>query len=180
MFYGRFYFQQQFSAKMMERLWAPWRSQYVEKHSDRVGQSCFLCEIVDERTTDCELVVFRTELHIVLLNKFPYNAGHILIATKRHVPFFTDLSKDELIDYAKVLQLSHSVLNAALHPHGLNSGVNIGEAAGAGVPSHIHSHVVPRWRGDSNFMSTVGDTRVISSSLTDMSQILREHFAKLA
>ncbi|MFZ9870664.1 MAG: HIT family protein [Candidatus Kapaibacteriota bacterium] len=151
----------------MERIWSPWRSQYIEAQPTAT-EECFLC--VAGRCTSAsvkELVVATFEHWVVLLNRYPYNAGHVLIAPRAHVAVLSDLAVGASASFHEVLQQTVEIVTEVLHPDGVNIGLNLGAAAGAGVPGHLHWHVVPRWRGDANFMATTADTRVISSAIED-------------
>ena len=136
----------------MDRLWTPWRSEYVSQAGDD-DDRCFLCD------PENELVVYRTELSLVVLNKFPYNTGHLMIAPRRHVGDLWDLNSDERHDLFDSTAHSVEVVRDVMSPHGFNTGMNLGRVAGAGIPGHLHMHVVPRWGGDTNFMPVTGDTR---------------------
>ncbi|MFN3305818.1 MAG: HIT family protein [Candidatus Kapaibacteriota bacterium] len=151
----------------MEILWSPWRSQYIESFKDEGKEPiCFVCEAIEKvEEAKQRLVVFRTLHTIVLLNKFPYNAGHLLVCPIKHTPTLDDLTNDELLDLISVVRTSTNVLKKAFKPHGFNIGINIGRVAGAGLPEHIHFHVLPRWNGDTSFISVISDTKVISQSM---------------
>jgi len=151
------------------RLWAPWRMEYI-RVADKTG--CIFCEALK---TD-KYVVYRTDKSMVILNAFPYNNGHIMIAPVRHVGEFESLTDEELFDLIKLLPLSITKLKAVYNPHGFNIGVNLGRPAGAGIIDHIHIHIVPRWVGDTNFMPVIGDTKVISQSLDESCKLLRTAF----
>ncbi len=159
----------------MERqnLWAPWRVPYIrglEKNDE-----CFLCHHVAHPEEDAEnLVLWRTGRSIVLLNRFPYNNGHLLIAPVRHIADFNETSDEEMLELVKLVRESQRALSAAIRPHGFNIGLNFGRCAGAGLPGHMHIHVVPRWDGDTNFMGVCSDTRVISQSLLDLLAELKQ------
>ena len=160
----------------MDILWSPWRAQYIDTFKDETKpkEECFFCGAINDLEHDKErLVVHRSNLSIVMLNRYPYNGGHILIAPKRHTGEFLELSKDETADLMELAQLSIKVINSVSAPHAYNMGMNLGREAGAGVPGHLHLHIIPRWNGDTNFMSSVCETKVISQSLED----IRESFA---
>ena len=155
----------------MDQLWAPWRSSYVtaEKPKDA---GCFICRGVAETTDRENLLVLRTELSVVQLNRYPYNNGHLLIAPKRHRGRPADLDDAELLDLQRVLRDMLGVLERRMTPDGFNVGLNLGAAAGAGLPGHMHWHVVPRWNGDTNFMPVLTDTKVIVQSLDALYDLL--------
>lgn len=164
----------------MDFLWSPWRSSYIEKFKEKKeGQldECFFCKVLDNPTDEqANLLVARKDLCIVMLNKFPYTSGHLLIAPIRHIATFQELSDDELMDIFRTIRQSISVLEKAFAPAGFNIGVNIGNVAGAGLPGHIHFHIVPRWAGDKNFMYVTGETNVISFSHEDILAKLKPMF----
>jgi ATP adenylyltransferase len=136
-----------------------------------------LCDAVNSENFSSEnLLVFRTELSIVLLNRYPYNSGHLLIAPTCHTGDFINLPEENLIDIMLNVQKAVKVLNEIYKCHGFNVGANLGRAAGAGVPDHVHFHVIPRWNGDTNFIPVIADTKVISESLEDSHRIIKETF----
>ncbi|MFZ5651697.1 MAG: HIT family protein [Bacillota bacterium] len=146
----------------MERIWAPWRTVYIGKDH---GSVCIFCEKLESDRDAENYVIYRGVKTFALLNLYPYNNGHILIAPKRHVGDITDLDQDEILELGLVTQKMTRLLRAAFSPEGFNIGVNLGKIAGAGVPGHFHIHIVPRWGGDTNFMPVLGDVRVISEGL---------------
>ncbi|MFZ5647520.1 MAG: HIT family protein [Bacillota bacterium] len=146
----------------MERIWAPWRTVYIGKDH---GSACIFCEKLESDKDAENYVIYRGDKTFALLNLYPYNNGHILIAPKRHVGDITDLDQDELLELGLVTQKMTRLLRAAFSPEGFNIGVNLGKIAGAGVPGHFHIHIVPRWGGDTNFMPVLGEVRVISEGL---------------
>jgi ATP adenylyltransferase len=161
----------------VDRLWAPWRLAYITAPKDKpttAGDECFICRAVAGTDDRANLVVHRTDLSIVVLNLFPYNNGHLLVTPKAHKARLDELTTDELIDVQLTLQKMIGVLEKRMKPDGFNVGLNLGRAAGAGVPGHLHWHIVPRWIGDSNFMTTVSDVRVLSQSLEALYALLVE------
>jgi len=150
----------------LDRLWADWRSDYVS-HPDtgRTDRGCVLCNIVNA-TDDVEaLVLERADVTITVMNLYPYGSGHLMVAPVRHVASFLDLSDDENVALARAQTRALSAIQRAYNPDGANLGANLGRAAGAGVPGHLHVHVLPRWSGDTNFMTTVAEARVMPESL---------------
>lgn len=125
------------------------------------------------------LIVSREPHSFILMNRYPYNAGHLLVLPYREVPFPEDLSEEELLCFTKTTLKARRILNEALQPDGFNIGINLGEAAGAGIPKHLHQHVVPRWKGDTNFMPVLGDTRVLPQALDVMWEHLSATAARL-
>ena len=153
----------------MDRLWSPWRSVYVEGATEAPESECFLCTCARVTVPSVDsLVVARFEHCYVVLNRFPYNAGHLLIAPNDHVGELQALAPATTHDMMAATQQSINVLNRVISPHGFNFGANLGRAAGAGVPDHIHWHLVPRWDGDTNFMPSVGETKVMSHALESL------------
>ena len=149
---------------MSSHLQAPWRMAYIKGLSKPEGEECFLCAAA-KATSDDErrgrLIVWDTELSVVVVNLFPYTNGHLLIAPKAHKADLEELTDAEAIDLQKQTTEAVKLLKRALSPQGFNIGINLGRCAGAGLPGHVHQHVVPRWNGDVNFMTVVGDVRVV-------------------
>lgn len=141
-------------------------------------QSCFLCQATGLGVLDSfqaeNLLVASTEHSLVILNKFPYSSGHILVSPRRHLPHIEDLSPSESLDSMQMLQKSTRALKRAFHPDGFNVGINLGQIAGAGVPGHLHIHVVPRWNGDHNFMTVAGNTRVMPMLMEEIWNKIRQ------
>ena len=159
----------------MKPLWAPWRMAYIEEEK---LSGCIFCDKPKDRDSRASLVLAETGHTVVMLNKYPYNNGHILLAPKRHENKFSALPPEEYQDLSNALRLSLEVLERALRPGGFNLGMNLGRAAGAGVEDHLHWHVVPRWEGDTNFMPVVGETRVIPQHLSENYDRLSPLFKK--
>ncbi len=162
----------------MERdnLWAPWRINYIQdlNKTDK-NNECFLCRNFKNPRNDTEnLVLWRTDKSIVVLNRYPYNNGHMLIAPAKHIPDLNEAGDDELLEMTRLIRESQKALSLAIKPHGFNIGMNFGRCAGAGLPGHLHIHIVPRWSGDTNFMSVCSDTKVISQSLTELYEQLKK------
>ena len=162
----------------MKVLWAPWRMEYIKK-AIKGEQGCFLCEKSREKRDAENYVVYRSKHAFAILNAYPYNNGHMLIAPYRHVPDFESLTQEEVLDIHSILVLSVKALKIAYNPDGFNIGVNIGRVAGAGLEEHIHVHIVPRWSGDTNFMPVLAETKVIAQHLRATYEELVEAF-KLA
>lgn len=155
-----------------ETLWAPWRLNYIV-NADKATDGCFLCRYRDD-TRDAEnYVVDRSPLSLIVLNRFPYNNGHLLIAPREHKATLDELSADELLDLQVQLRRMVKLLSLVMGADGFNVGLNLGRVAGAGLPGHLHWHVVPRWNGDVNFMPIVADTKVIPQSLDALYQLLQ-------
>ncbi len=167
----------------METLWSPWRSKYIAgfKHKKSEDKSdCFICDAVGDLEHDEEcLIAARYEKVIVMMNRYPYNNGHVLVTPKRHIGNFLELTTEELSEINIVNQKCVEALTKMYNPNGFNIGANLGEAAGAGLPGHIHFHVMPRWNGDTSFVSTVGDIKVISFGMEETYQQMREELKKI-
>jgi len=158
-------------------LWAPWRIQYIR--GPKTGE-CFFCGKAGAPERDAANHVIARGRHcFVLLNEFPYNSGHLMIAPYRHVADLDALTPEEFADILDLTVRSEQMLKKLMHPDGFNFGFNIGAAAGAGVKDHVHGHLVPRWVGDTNFMPVLGDTRVIPEALTETTRALRATWAEL-
>lgn len=159
----------------MQQLWSPWRLAYVLGEKEA---GCVFCDA--PREPEASLVIWSGARSFVILNKYPYNNGHVMVVPVRHVPNLSSLDVAELHELASGIQLAERVLMRAYAPHGINIGVNIGEPAGAGILHHVHVHLVPRWNGDTNFMTVVGDTRVLPEDLASAAARLRPLFSELA
>jgi ATP adenylyltransferase len=150
--------------------------EYIESHkNDERPEACVFCQLL-ERTTGEERILRRTELAFVTLAKYPYNPGHLLVLPVRHTGDVEELSVEEDAEIAKLLKLSVNALREQEGPHGFNVGLNLGRVAGAGIPDHLHWHIVPRWGGDTNFMPVVGETRVLPELLDETYKRLRPAF----
>ena len=161
----------------MKNLWAPWRMTYIE-HDVDAGNECFLCKALkDEGKEDC-LILWRGELTFCILNRFPYNNGHLLIATNRHVGEVEELTPEEMTALMRDTVRAQKVLTNVMHPHGFNWGLNVGRVAGAGLVDHLHMHLVPRWNGDTNFMPVFAEVKVIPQALQEVCSKLREEAQK--
>jgi ATP adenylyltransferase len=163
----------------MDHLWAPWRMSYVAAPKPSQPKTdhpddCFLCRGLSEANDRANLIVSRTTLSTVVLNRFPYNNGHLLIAPFSHKATLADLTTAELLDLQETLRTMIGRLEKLMTPDGFNVGLNLGRAAGAGLPGHLHWHIVPRWNGDTNFMPVFTDTRVIVQSLDALYSLLTE------
>ncbi len=155
----------------MERLWAPWRARYIRDSSSQAApdrsSGCFLCDALAQANDRDNLLVLRREHSAVFLNKFPYNNGHLLVCPLPHRGSLAELSGADLHEPLDTIREVTTILDRMLRPQGYNIGVNQGRTAGAGLPGHLHWHVVPRWDGDANFMPVLGETKVIVESLEE-------------
>ena len=157
----------------MDRLIRPWRMDYVSGPKE---EGCFFCAAIDSTDDAANLVVARRPLALAILNRYPYNSGHVMVAPLRHVPSLGDLSADERLGIMDLVTETVAVLEEEMHPDGFNVGINLGRAAGAGVPGHLHVHAVPRWVGDTNFMPVVGETMVLPEALETTQERLHRRF----
>lgn len=160
-----------------DRLWAPHRSAYL---TDEAGQfdddSCPFC-LAQQISDDAGLIVLRGETAYVVLNKYPYNSGHLLVCTNRHVPLYDQLSRDEMLEMGELTAQAMRTLRKVANAAGFNIGLNQGDVAGAGVAGHIHQHIVPRWAHDINFMPIIGGTKVLPELLADTRNVLVENWS---
>jgi ATP adenylyltransferase len=156
----------------MERLWTPWRLSYVTSASRSNTADCIFCDALQDIDRE-PLVVHRGQRAFVILNKFPYNNGHLMVVPHRHVGRLADLSGDELAELIALTQAGERALAGVYAPHGFNMGINVGKPAGAGILDHLHVHVVPRWDGDTSFMTVFGETRVLPEELPVTAERLR-------
>ncbi len=164
----------------MERIWSPWRSEYMDSFKEEKNDDkSFMLQAIESSDDEKHLVVARFPLCIVIMNKYPYNNGHILIAPKREVNDIALLTEDEYNQINSVLRLAIKAIKNVYNPHGYNMGLNCGTAAGAGLPQHLHYHIVPRWNGDSNFMSSIAEVKVISEHIQKSRGFLATEFEKL-
>ena len=157
----------------MDKLWAPWRVKYINLLQDKGKKKCIFCAMLKEKNDRKNFIVMRTQYSFCVLNIYPYNNGHLLIVPYRHVSGLSNLRKEERDDLFDLLLLMKMRVKKTLKPGGYNIGINLGKIAGAGFPGHLHIHLVPRWRGDVNFMPVIGNTKIISQSLKILFQRLR-------
>jgi ATP adenylyltransferase len=157
----------------MEQLWAPWRLAYVAVDKPPPGeQPCFICHGLNEGQDRKNLIIRRTARSVVLLNRFPYNNGHLLVAPQAHLGRLDELAPEDHLDLMQTVTQMVELLTAVMKPDGYNLGVNLGRSAGAGLPGHLHWHIVPRWDGDTNFMPILADVKVIVQSLDALHDLL--------
>lgn len=154
----------------MQQIWAPWRAQYIEQGQTPEGQAtaCFLCRGLEQQDDRANLLVWRRPHSAVYLNRYPYNNGHLLVAPRSHRGQLSDLQGAELLEPVETIRLLTGVLDRMFRPDGYNVGLNQGRSAGAGLPGHLHWHIVPRWDGDTNFMPVLGQTKVIIQGLVEL------------
>ena len=167
------------AGEVMEHLWAPWRMAYVAAPKT---EGCFLCHAANARTAEAEaaqLVLARRGEAFALMNRYPYNAGHVMVVPARHVAGLDALSPGEALDCWRLVVDTQKALTTICLPDGYNLGINQGKAGGAGLAEHLHIHVVPRWEGDHNFMTVMADARVVPEALAATAAKIREAFARL-
>jgi ATP adenylyltransferase len=160
----------------MERLWSPWRLTYVTGTSRECD--CIFCDAA--AGPDSPLVVHRGARCFVILNLYPYNNGHLMVVPARHIATLAEATPEELAEAIALTRVAEMALTECYAPHGINVGINLGKAAGAGVIGHLHVHLVPRWNGDTNFMTVVGEVRVLPEDLAQTAERLRPLFARLS
>ena len=158
----------------MDYLWSPWRYRYLTGAEKSEG--CVFCRIAAEDDDERNLIVFRAEFNFVVLNRFPYTSGHLMVVPYVHAPALSDVDTATCAEMMTLVRTSETHLRAIYRPDGLNLGMNIGHSAGAGIAGHIHMHVLPRWHGDANFMTTVAETRVLPEELEVTWQRVRAAF----
>jgi ATP adenylyltransferase len=163
----------------MKTLWAPWRMEYIIEAKEDTSERCIFCDKPKQKTDRKNLIVYRTENCFVMLNKYPYNNGHLMIIPYIHVPDPLLLDDKILLGVQLTINLAIRALDQTMQPHGLNIGMNIGRTAGAGIDDHIHWHLVPRWNGDTNFMPVISETKVVSEALDKTWGKLHKAFKKI-
>lgn len=149
----------------MNHLWSPWRMSYIQ--SPKSNKKCVFCHSVEQNDSSENLIVYRGKNSFVILNRYPYTSGHIMVLPFAHEPNLINLDPETRTEMMELTTQSTDVLQKVYNPQGFNLGANLGEAAGAGIEEHVHIHVVPRWTGDTNFMSSLGNTRVLPEALED-------------
>jgi len=161
----------------MDQIVAPWRIEWVEREDKNADlEGCPFCVLPERDEDRSNLVVARSEHSFVLLNNYPYNPGHTMVIPRRHVGTYEALPEAELLDHARLKQVTLRALKNGLNPDGFNIGMNLGEGAGGSIGDHIHTHIVPRWKGDTNFMPVIGETNVIVEAVADTYDRLHEGF----
>ena len=166
----------------MKNLWSPWRSKYIESFKDeQTDGKCIFCEAIDKDINDMNnLLVHKSKNTIVIMNLYPYNNGHLMIVPKRHISSIEQLNSDESHEMMDEIILAEKVLQKIYSAQGFNVGANLGRAGGAGIEKHIHFHIVPRWNGDTNFMPTIGEVKVISQDLAETKKNLLAGYEELS
>lgn len=154
-------------------LWAPWRASFIQGKKEK---GCIFCNRLKARDAISNLIVYRGSTAFVIMNKYPYNSGHVMVVPKRHLGQIERLSTEESVEFFELIQRSTAILKRVLKPSAMNLGMNLGRSSGAGIPGHLHMHIVPRWTGDTNFMPIIGETKVISVPLGPVYRKLRAEF----
>lgn len=169
------------SRERMERLFAPWRIEWINREEKNPDvEECVFCEL-PARENDAEnLIVARSPHSFVMLNNYPYNPGHVMVIPEYHTAAYSSLPTEVLCDHAKLQARTFEALEAAVGPDGFNSGMNIGEGSGGSIREHVHTHIVPRWAGDTNFMPVIGETKVIVEAVEETYEAIHEGFSSLA
>ena len=157
----------------MERIWAPWRMQFIRMKKPK---GCFLCDNPKKGDDARNYILYRGSENFVILNSYPYNPGHLMVAPYRHVASLEDLTEEERNEHFKIVSQCVKVLREEANPEGFNIGMNLGKASGAGITGHVHTHIVPRWQGDINFMSVLADTKVVPEALAETYERLKDKF----
>lgn len=163
----------------MERLWAPWRMQYIEQIDDPADEGCIFCGKPEENDDEKNLILHRSSHCFVIMNLFPYNNGHLMVIPYRHLSDYRDLTDEELLDMQQLVRKTVGIIDGLMKPQGYNIGMNLGRVAGAGIADHLHTHIVPRWNGDTNFMPVLGQVKVISEELRTTWRKLRAEFERV-
>ena len=161
----------------MEQVFAPWRIEWVRRGKEYDG--CVFCRMRDTDDDRDERVVARSSHSFVVLNNSPYNPGHVMVVPHEHTGEYEELDDETLLDHAQLKQATFDALRASFDPDGFNAGLNLGEGAGGSIEEHLHTHIVPRWEGDTNFMPVTSDTKVVVQALEESYEELREGFASL-
>lgn len=159
----------------MERIWAPWRVEYILQEKDK---GCIFCEKIKERRDKKNYILYRGRSSFIIMNIFPYNSGHLMVAPCKHTADLGDLEEKELIELMVLVRESMGILRRALKPEGFNLGMNLGKCAGAGVIDHLHFHIVPRWQGDTNFMPLFSETKIMPELLESTYKKLKKEIKR--
>ncbi len=163
--------------KTIRTVFTPWRLKYILGFKRGRPKGCFLCDAAEHPDRDAEnLVIYRGEHAFIIMNRYPYNTGHVMVAPYRHVGDWADLTPEERAEIGELVALAEEKLRELLRPDGFNVGINIGDVAGAGLPGHVHVHVVPRWKGDTNFLPVVSDVRLVPEDVESTYRRLKQLF----
>jgi len=157
----------------MEQLWAPWRIEYIRQEK---VEGCILCDKPRQDADTLNYILYRGSKNFIMLNSYPYNGGHLMIAPYRHIASLEELTDEERNEHFEIVSRSTRLLKQVFNPAGFNIGINLGRVAGAGIDDHIHTHIVPRWQGDTNFMPVIADIKVVNEALTEIYESLKDKF----
>ncbi len=157
----------------MEHIWAPWRIEYIRMEKPK---GCIFCDKYSQNDDALNYILYRGDKNFVIMNSYPYNPGHLMIAPYQHTGNLEELADEELHEHFKIISRSIQLLKKVFNPDGFNIGMNIGRIAGAGIADHFHTHIVPRWSGDTNFMPVVADTKVVNEAIGETYQKLKGKF----
>ena len=157
----------------MKQIWAPWRIEYIQMEKP---EGCILCDKPKEKYDVANYILYRGDKNFIIMNSYPYNPGHLMIAPYRHVANLEELTDEERCEHFEMVSRSVKILREVFNPAGFNIGMNLGKIAGAGIDDHIHTHIVPRWQGDTNFMPVIADVRVIPEALASTYEKLKGRF----
>ena len=166
----------------MEKIYAPWRDKYVTKtvkeksNEERLQEACVFCEQLEKNDDDKFFILKRFKKTFVMFNRYPYNGGHLMVLPIAHKGTLSACTAEERAELMEGVNLCVEILSEEIHPQGFNVGINIGKAGGGGIPSHLHIHVLPRWEGDTNFMSLLCDTKPVSTTLPELFEQLKKRF----
>ena len=157
----------------MEQIWAPWRIEYIRQEK---VEGCILCDKPRQDADALNYILYRGSKSFIMLNSYPYNGGHLMIAPYRHIASLEELTDEERNEHFEIVSRSTRLLKQVFNPAGFNIGINLGRVAGAGIDDHIHTHIVPRWQGDTNFMPVIADIKVVNEALTEIYESLKGKF----
>ena len=157
----------------MEQLWAPWRIEYIQMEKP---EGCILCDKPKQNNDEPNYILYRGERNFIILNAYPYNPGHLMIAPYRHIASLEELTDEELKEHFEIVRRSTKILREVFNPGGFNLGINLGKVAGAGIDDHFHTHIVPRWQGDTNFTPVIANVKVLPEALSETYHKLKDKF----
>jgi len=157
----------------MEQIWAPWRIEYIQMEKP---EGCILCDKPKQNNDEPNYILYRGENNFVILNAYPYNPGHLMIAPYRHIASLEELTDEELKEHFEIARRSTKILQQVFNPGGFNLGINLGKVAGAGIDDHFHTHIVPRWQGDTNFTPVIANVKVLPEALSETYHKLKDKF----
>lgn len=164
----------------MKQIFAPWRIEWIRREDKNPDiEGCVFCELPELDNDRENLIIARSDHSYVMLNNYPYNPGHAMVIPRQHTGEYSKIEEDVLLDHSKLKQSTFVAIRRALEPDGFNTGLNLGNASGGSIDAHLHTHVVPRWEGDTNFMPVTGDTKVIVEALEDTYQHIHKAFMEL-